>query len=354
MDEARLLALLAGESRGFGPAITRGALAVLTIPYGCATGLRSLAYQRRWLPVRDVPAPVLSVGNLTTGGTGKTPVTAALANWLQSQGHLPAIVSRGYRALAGSENDEQRVLQQLTPGTVLVANRNRWAGSTDAILSHHATAILLDDGFQHQQLARDFDLVLIDAVRPWGFGQLLPRGLLREYRSSLRRADAILLTRTNLVDAHTRTTLTAEIARLAPQATIGEVVFEAAGWLPLAQERTGDPQRQRVIAFCGIGNPAAFERSLHTMGIHVAEMVRFADHHHYVPGDVERLASMARAQGAVLVTTLKDLVKLQPEQFADVPVLALRQTVHWIGCDSLFEQLAQIFAPRPTLQRSAA
>ncbi|MGE0376761.1 MAG: tetraacyldisaccharide 4'-kinase, partial [Planctomycetaceae bacterium] len=195
MNESHFLDLISGRRRGVVAAMLRGALTLGIPAYGAAVRARNCLYDMGLRRIHDAGIPVVSVGNLTTGGTGKTPVVAWAAEWFRSHDVRPCLVSRGYRLLEAGGNDEQRVLAQLCPQVPHVQNRDRVAAARIAVRLHDADVVILDDGFQHRRLARDLDIVLIDTTNPWGYGHLLPRGLLRELPSALRRADLVVLTR---------------------------------------------------------------------------------------------------------------------------------------------------------------
>lgn len=325
MDEQFAIDVISGKRRGLWPGALCAGCEVASWGYAAAMALRNTAYDRNWLTRYRAGVPVISVGNLTTGGTGKTPVTAYLAAELIARGYRPGIVSRGYRQLDDRQNDEQMVLAQLLPDVPQVMNRDRVAGATDAVLDHDCDIVLLDDGFQHRRLARNLDLVLIDATRPWGFGRLLPRGLLREPMSSLTRADLAMITRCDQVPAHELEHIRRELQRYRGTLECVEVRFaprrlrSASGeFRPLSELAA-----QRPLAFCGIGNPAGFQRLLADSRI-ACELIAFPDHHHYGPVDLRRLALAADAMRATcFVTTQKDLVKLPGDQLAGRPVWAV-------------------------------
>jgi tetraacyldisaccharide 4'-kinase len=274
--------------------------------------LRNLAYDRRVLTIRRLPVPVISVGNLTVGGTGKTPLVALLCSRCRAQGRRVAVLSRGYRADLNGTNDEARLLD-----APVVCDPDRHAGGRRAIAGG-ADCLILDDGFQHRRLHRDLDLVCIDATRPFGRddghnGALLPLGFLREPRAALRRADAIVVTRTDQVDARRRERLATALA------TYDRPVFttchRAVGLQPLAGGETRPPADlagRRALVVSAIGHPAAFERLVRDLGAEVVAVERFADHHAYTSAEAQALAARARATGATLLTTAKDAVKLAP------------------------------------------
>lgn len=248
-----------------------GGVELLRIPaalFGLIVDLRGALYERGWLPAERVEVPVISIGNLSAGGTGKTPFTIWLAEELLSRGRRPGVVSRGYRSGEG-ENDESRMLAGRLPSVERIENPERAAGARD-LIARGADVILLDDGFQHRRLRRDLDLVLIDATRPWGLPSesegrapvraLLPRGLLREKPPALARADALVITRSDQVPAETLAELEASLIEQAPGPAILHAVHrprrlrDVDGGSHELEELDG----REVDLASGIGNPDAF------------------------------------------------------------------------------------------------
>lgn len=320
--------LVDGTARGMGPTLARIALTGLSIPYGLAAGCRNAAYDCGLLPAACGPVPVISVGNLTLGGTGKTPLVAWLARSLVAQGLYPAIVSRGYGAVRGERSDEAAELAILLPTVPHVADRDRVAG-VRAAAAAGADVVLLDDGFQHRRLARDLDIVAIDATDPWGGGYLFPRGLLRESLSGIARAQAVVLTRAEAVTPQRRTEIRHVLAG-ACHGRLPAVWMEATHRPVRLRSATSDTQplerldRGRIAAFAGIGNPAAFRGSLAALGVDLVGFRPFPDHHAYTPADLQTLGDWATGLDAdLVVTTLKDLVKVRAERLAAAPLFAL-------------------------------
>lgn len=349
MDELHYLDVISGRRRGVAAELVRGALALGIPAYGAAVICRNWLFDRRLRRMHRVSVPVVSVGNLTTGGTGKTPVVAELAAWFRSRGVRPCLVSRGYRSLDPVGNDELRVLAQLCPGIPHVQHRDRVTAAGDAVRLHKAEMLILDDGFQHRRLARDLDLVLLDATNPWGYGHLLPRGLLREPKSALRRAGLVLLTRVDQVTGEVLTSLKQEVAGRT-DAPLVTVRFAPTGVL----SRSGTAAQlstlagQRIAAFCGIGNPNGFRRTLSQAGLAVSNesFTTFADHHHYTSRQLRDLADRARSRGAAaLVTTHKDLVKLDPAWESGLPVWALMIGVEFVTGRENWERTLSRFVP---------
>lgn len=324
MDERFWINVISGTDASWGGELLRTGLLLAEPIYAFGMGARNLLFDLKVRPAYKVDAPVISVGNITTGGTGKTPVVAWLVNRCVILGQKPGVVSRGYRSLDGQENDEKRLLAQLCPGVPHIQNRDRVAGAREAIAECGCDLIVLDDGLQHRRLYRDFDLVLIDAVNPWGYGHLLPRGLLRESRSALCRAGAILITRSDQVSPDAVNELKREI-RSSTLVPILSTSFAPSGLVnSRGESRSIDSLRSaRVGAFCGIGNPEGFRRTITSLGIEIGgdAFRAFPDHHHYFSIDIEELASWATTRRFdALLTTRKDLVKLPQTEIGNVPL----------------------------------
>lgn len=324
--EAYFHSLLRGERRGLGAMLQRAGLRLLSIPYGLTVRGRNRLFDLGWQRSFQAAVPVVSVGNLTVGGTGKTPCVEYVARFLRGRERRVAILSRGYGSRAGV-NDEALVLEENLPDVPHLQGPDRVALAQVAVEELESEVLVLDDGFQHRRLRRDLDLVLIDATCPWGHGFLLPRGLLREPLSSLKRAHVVMITRCDQVDAATLQDIHARIERHAPHALILQTIHRPARWinasrhtLPL-NELAGRPW----VGFCGLGNPDAFRRTLTTLGGDVIDWRTFPDHHNYTRGDIDDLTRWAQRQptDAVVVTTQKDLVKIRLDQLGTRPLWAL-------------------------------
>jgi tetraacyldisaccharide 4'-kinase len=311
------LRVISGEARGAGAAVLRAGLSVVSPVYAGVMRLRNAKYDKG-VGVRRLARPVVSVGNLTTGGTGKTPVVRWLCEALRGAGERPAVLMRGYLAAAGEKGDEERLLDGLlnrdgAQPVVVHAGPDRVAGG-EAVLGREpgVSVFVLDDGFQHRRLGRDFDLVLIDASQPYWFGRVIPRGLLREPLAGLGRADAVLITRADQGDAEA---IEKRVRALNGRATVyrsthAHVGFRAAdGTLHAVEALAG----RRYYAFAGIGNPRGFGEQLRRAGAVEVGSRWFGDHWAYGRADVEQVLTDARKAGAeVVVTTEKDWVKVAP------------------------------------------
>ena len=319
--------LVDGRATGLVATLGRTGLSAIEIPYEALVRLRNYGYDHSILTVKKASAPVISVGNLTLGGTGKTPLVAWLAHWFAQHNKKPAIISRGYKAKTGQLSDEAAELKILLPTVPHYANKHRIIAAGEAV-TKGSDVLLLDDGFQHRQISRDLNLVTIDATDPFGCNRLFPRGLLREPLWGLKRADALVLTRTDQVSIKTRN-------------EIQEQCFQFVGshdkpWIETEHrpsnlrlvDGTTQPlktlQDKRILSLSAIGNPAAFHRTLTTLGHEPVATLTFPDHHTYTTDDIHRISEETESVGAeIIVTTLKDLVKLPLTRVRNRPLYAL-------------------------------
>lgn len=323
------------------------ALYAASVFYSLAVRARNLAFELGWMKVLRAQVPVVSLGNLTTGGTGKTPFAAFIARWYRERGIRVCFLSRGYGAAPGAANDEALVLELLCPDVPHLQSADRVQSAQIACEELESQLLILDDGFQHRRLARDLDIVLIDALNPWGHGFLLPRGLLREPLSGLRRADLVVVTRIDQASAEQVEAICRRVAALRRSSDIVCVAFPPARLVNAAgvTERLESLHGQSVAAFCGIGNPKAFESSLLQAGMQVAAFRAFPDHHPYSRQDIDDLIRWAAAAGSVVavVTTQKDLVKIGLERLGNRPLWAVEIGVQVVsGAELLDAKLGAI------------
>lgn len=285
----------------------------LSLIYGPIVARRN-RYWDRHAPNR-VERPVISVGNLSVGGTGKTPVVSWLAQHLQQAGWRPAIAMRGYKSTHGGKSDEQLEHESRLAAVPVIAHPDRHDAIARFLNTHEdIDVILLDDGFQHRQLHRDLDIVLIDTLRPPFRDALLPRGYLREPVASLARADVIALTRADLASTDALTSLRSRVAQI-----VGEpppVEFRSIwSWLDSSdapEPRPIDWLRGRTfVAVCGIGHPDAFLAMAGRAGAQLADTIILPDHARYTAALLTDIARRARDTAGVL-TTAKDWVKIKP------------------------------------------
>lgn len=293
---------------GGGKPWQRAALAALSKPYAAAMRLRNRAYDRHLKKSYPLGRPTISVGNLTTGGTGKTPMVCLIAERLLAMNTCPAILLRGYRG------DEQRIYTDLFNDCVPVEPNPDRVRAAARVLSQHrqTTTFILDDAFQHRRVRRDIDLVLLDATEPFGYDHVLPRGLLREPETGLTRAHAVIITHADLVAPEALADLDREVERLTKHPPLAHAVH---AWTAFRDARNNihdinHLRAKRAHGICGIGNPEAF---FQTLVKHVAEPAYFTakpDHHAYTADELQHLLAAARDENIqALVTTDKDWVK---------------------------------------------
>jgi tetraacyldisaccharide 4'-kinase len=329
--EEYFLNLIRGRRRGPWAALQRAGLGALSVPYGCGVRLRNALFDRGWKDIRRAPVPVVSVGNLTLGGTGKTPCVEYVARFYRDLGRRVALLSRGYGS-SGGRNDEALLLDENLAGVPHYQGPDRAALAALAVRESASEVLVLDDGFQHRRLARDLDLVLLDATDPWGQGRLFPRGLLREPPRALRRAGVVVLTRCDQADPETPDCLRGRVARVAPGVPVIETTHEPVALVNAdrACQPVGAVRQRPLALFCGLGNPEAFRRTLTGLGADVIAFRTFPDHHGYTRADLDALRGWARrlATDCVLVTTQKDLVKLRLTHLGERELWALRVRLH--------------------------
>jgi tetraacyldisaccharide 4'-kinase len=336
--------VVSGRRTGLGAALLRIALRGASFPYAWVVAWRNRRYDREDAAIHQAAVPVISVGNLTVGGTGKTPMVQWIARYLRDHGLRVAVLSRGYGAIqtqgregsstATARNDEALELELALPDVPHLQNADRVAAAAIAVDELEMEVLLLDDGFQHRRLARDIDIVLLDASEPFGFDYLLPRGTLRESVGGLARADVVVLSRADMLPASARAEIRQRVARVAPQAYWAEVVHRPAAWYDCERQRYDlqDLTRQPIAAFCGIGNPAGLRHTLDHLGCQVVAWREFPDHHPYSRQDVESLAQWAvESEARFVVCTRKDLVKLRTRSLGHKPLRSLEIEIDFLA-----------------------
>ncbi|MGI6401431.1 MAG: tetraacyldisaccharide 4'-kinase [Thermoguttaceae bacterium] len=374
---------VAARLRGFVDSTDRSPLAVafrtacltFSIPYSLGARLLHGLYDRGVLKSTRVPCPTISVGNVTMGGVGKSPFVAWLADYLIAQGRRPGLVSRGYKAKEHSRreasdanqdestdefakyqifNDEAKEFALRFPDVPYFLGPRR-VEVADALLRFRpdVDTLILDDAFQHRKIARDLNIVMLDALNPFGGGRVVPSGFLREPLSALKRADVVLLNRADLINDSRRETIRQRALSYVPDAIWGELAQR-----PLSVYRrvpnNSTPSnysiretsldsfrheytRKRVLAFCGLGAPAGFRKTLENSGLDVVDFIEFPDHCAYTPKDLERLARAAYdARAEALLATMKDFTKFNGSEQLGRPFYALRIGVEFLTGEKEF------------------
>ncbi|HZE99788.1 MAG TPA: tetraacyldisaccharide 4'-kinase [Planctomycetota bacterium] len=344
------LSVISGQRRGVIPALLRGVLWLLTIVYAALHRTRQVLYRLGVFRSVKFPCPVISVGNITAGGTGKTPLVEFLARWFVRRNYRTAILARGYgRSSSRDADDEDLISEMELENVVRLAGKDRVASGRKALSEYRADLLILDDGFQHYRIQRGLDIVAIDATQPFANGHLLPRGMLRERPSALRRADLVILTRTDQVTPGELEDLRAKIGPAVE--TIHKPVHVRSLW---NRKKHGlDWLRGRsVYAFCGVGNPEAFRRTLEAVGATVVKFRAYEDHHPYAIQDLRRMNAEAQEfMAEAIVTTEKDATKVNAEGF-ELPLAALRIEIEVTRHEELLEE--RLLAVVRDIPRAAA
>ncbi len=315
-------AVLEGKRRGTGALLILTVLVVLSLPYSIVMRLRALAFKVGIFRTHLLPKPVISVGNITAGGTGKSPMVTWIARYLLKKGKRVAVLSRGYGGSAmttgGIVSDGRRILMQAAeagdepvmlaetvPGLIVAVGADRYRSGLDVLRQLEPDVFILDDGFQHQRVHRDLDILLLDAESPFGNGHVLPAGLMREPRNAASRADLIVYTRchgSNLMHAF-------------PQIPFCRANHEIVAVRSLQGNNAPEPvdclQSLKGAAFAGIADPERFFSMLRQAGLTLASVIAFPDHCRYGDGEIEEIEEALESVSAdYLVTTEKDAVKL--------------------------------------------
>jgi len=310
-------AIVSGEARGTAALVARAILYPFSLPYAGVVQARNILFALKLLKTQKPPVPVISVGNITTGGTGKTPLVAYLAREALRRGLRPAVLARGYRGEKRNGewiNDEGLLLREEVPGLIVVQDPDRLAAAGKAIGGHGADFLLLDDAFQHRRIDRDVDIVTLDAARPFGNGRVLPAGLLREPVRGIKRADALVLTRCEGVADEDLRRAEDLVRRLSAGAQVYLADHAADSLRTVAGEERplASLEGMRLYLCAGIADPGHFERTALSLGCRWAGLRAFPDHHRYTQDDVNRVIRDARRAGAEgVLTTAKDAVKLE-------------------------------------------
>ena len=327
-------------------------LRLASAAYEQVVRLRNQGYDTGWFKVQRLRRPVISVGNLTLGGTGKTPAVIALGTMLQRAGYSVSVLLRGYkgrhrgeplpvsdglrtRADSDLAGDEALVIARNLPGALVTVGKDRaragrWIESREAADLH-----LLDDGFQHRQLHRSLDLVLVDVTNPFGGGQMVPSGQLREPPEALRRADAVILTRTR--PGRDYDPLTRELRRFKPELScfLSTQTVEPVARRTAREERVEAPLSGcRALAFAGLANPQQFFDCLKQQGVELVQTLPFGDHHRYSVRELTAIGERCRElQVDTAITTEKDAENLPPASLHPAPlrVLIARVSFEFVG-----------------------
>lgn len=329
MKQASYRKLISGESGG--SAILRSLLGVASRIYSVIVRFRNFLYSKGLIRTTNVNAAVISVGNITAGGTGKTPLVVWLYKRLISNYKFKvsdfevAILTRGYKAgkdLRGKRqdhSDEPAILAKSCPGAKVIVNPDRVGSAAKAINEHGAKVLIMDDAFQHRRLGRDLDIVTIDATCPFGFGRMLPAGLLREPVESLERAEAVVITRCDQVGTDKVVKLEEKLEAINSDMVIARAKHKPTCVKSFGKEEISIEQLRgkKVFAFCGLGNPNAFLKTVKDIGANLVGYRIYDDHYHYTDDDVIDIYKEAESLNAeIILSTQKDWYKTSLQALA--------------------------------------
>ncbi len=333
-----LLRIIKGKEEGLTAKIVKVVLNILAVIYYCLIKIRALAYKLRLKKSKCLSKPVISIGNITVGGTGKTPLVKFLASELKQQNLNPVILTGGYKAEEKSDltvvanedetltnakqaGDEAYLLARLLKNIAVIAGQQRSLTGEYACREFEPDFVILDDAFQHWQLNRDYDIVVIDGTNPFSNGSLLPAGLLREPISSLKRADAFVITKVNQISGKKLAEIKDEIRNYNFDALMITTKHQP-GYL---RELTSDKQEKinlknkRVVAVSGIGNPKSFTETLTSLEAEVVKHFKFPDHYQYNTEDIMEIYTTATTEDVdMIVTTEKDAVSIETADFSEI------------------------------------
>lgn len=334
--------VISGERGGVAPFLLRRMLWAARGPYSLGVWWRNRGFDLGRKTITRVPIPVISVGNLTVGGTGKTPCVEWISRFYRERDQRVAILSRGYGSEAG-RNDEALMLEANLPDVPHLQGPDRAELAKTAVEELESEILILDDGFQHRHLHRDLDLVLIDASEPASHHYLFPRGTLREPWSGLKRADAVILTHCDRVNPHRLDEIEAMVRGLQPELVCFRTRHEPLELVASEgkREKLEAIRGRTVAAFCGIGKPESFRETLRELGADVRELRTFSDHHPYTREDVESLRTWASKlpEDAMILTTQKDWVKLRLDELGHRPLWAVRIGLSFLDNQGWFEEM---------------
>jgi len=340
-------ALIRGRSRGLVPSLLRAGLWWSRCPYAMTVLVRNSLYDLGRFSIVHAEVPVISVGNLTLGGTGKTPCVEYIARYFRASATIVVILSRGVGVEHGP-NDEALVLEENLPDVPHLQGRDRAVLAKLAVEELEAELLILDDGFQHRRLARDLDIVLLDATQPITEEYLFPRGLLREGIGGLRRAQVVLWTRCDQVAPEKLLRQRHWLSNRFPQLLQATTRHAAIGWIEEGEETEEQSWQndlswlkgRSVAAFCGIGHPAAFARTLKDLGVNLIAFRSFPDHYAYTRDDVRELHGWAEhfSPETIIATSQKDFVKLRLADLGARRFGAVRVGLQFLEGEAEFQQ----------------
>ncbi len=342
------LSILSGQKRGFIASLLKSTLTALTYPYSAVLNTRNILYEIGIFRSIRLPVKVISIGNITTGGTGKTPFVEFMARYLLEKNKKVAILSRGYGGSNSSQensdntNDECLVLRENIKDVPVFVDKDRVSSGEKAISDYGVDCLILDDGFQHLRLRRDLDIVVIDSLNPFGGQNLIPGGSLREPLKNLVRADLFIISHCNQSSEQTIESIYTKLNHINPHAPVCESVHSPVHIENMTDGSILEPgwlKEKRIYGLSAIGNPESFASTLKGLGADLTRHRVFCDHHAYTRGEIDDVASEAKTLGAdAIVVTQKDIVKIRKMNIKDANILSLKIEIQITKGIGLYEE----------------
>ena len=347
MDHNNFRKLISGEKAGLAALILRLLLWPVSFGYLIIVQLRNLLYSKGWLKVHHAKATIISVGNITTGGTGKTPLVIWLCKQLSD--YQCAILTRGYKTRKHEPEyltDEPAIFAESCPEIPVIVNPDRVGGAEEAAIKFGTKVLIMDDGFQHRRLARDLDIVTIDATLPFGYGKILPAGLLREPVSSLKRAGAAVITRSDQIAENELKKIEEKLRLFNPDMIIAKSIHAPAYVKSMDNREIGLEQLKgkKIYAFCGIGNPSSFLRTVKATGAEVVGSKIFNDHYHYTETCITDICKEAEIlKTDLILTTQKDKNKInqQISSKIEIPLVYIAIEIKFLSGEDKLRDLIE-------------
>jgi tetraacyldisaccharide 4'-kinase len=334
--------IVTGRQGGFLAALIKSALFLLSLAYGIIIRLLIFcsSFDQNRFNLR-----IISAGNITVGGTGKTSLVELISRYLKGRGNSLVILTRGYkRKGVDYAGDEPRMLAKNLADIPVIIDKNRARSARRAVREYNCDTAILDDGFQQWHIKKDLDIVVIDSLNPFGNRHMLPRGLLREPLSSLKRGDIFVLSKTNFVTEEALDKIRLSLTKYNPRALIVESIHKPVGFYNIKNPGKllglGYLKKEKVVLLSGIGDPASFLKTVAGLGVEVGLELVFADHHYYTGREIEVISDRARNSGLkFIVTTEKDAARISQEAASileDLEILVLRIELKIVKNEELF------------------
>jgi tetraacyldisaccharide 4'-kinase len=353
MEKEYYLSVLSGRQRGFLATLIRSSLSAFTYPYLAALNTRNTLYKYGIIKSKSLPVSVISIGNITMGGTGKTPLVEFTAKRLQKKGRKVAILSRGYGGqnhllINGNSkaeefvNDEYLILKENLKDVPTLLGRDRVQNAKKAIKNHDVDCLILDDGFQHLRIKRNLDIVVIDSLNPFAGETLIPRGTLREPLKNLSRANLFVLSHCNLSDEYTLKLIYAKLHHINADIPVCESIHKPVHIENLRDNSLLEPEwlnGKRIYGLCAIGNPESFAFTLKELEADVIKLRVFHDHHSYTQEELDDVITEAKTLDTdAIVVTQKDVVKLRNKNINGANILSLKVEMQITKGTEFFEE----------------